>query len=430
VKNPYLKRFFGFLLIETGKGCYNSDMKDMMKIEEAEKEPNIPEYGLEEGVERLSELVREKVSRQEEPVIVEVAGGSASGKTTAVTVKIKEMFGEEAAVISMDDYYQGKMFMEERTKKGETLNWDQPEALNLELLKEQLSELKASKTIEKPVYDFKVSESTRTERIEPRRVIIVEGLFALNEKIKDKGDVKAFVEIGTHGRILRRLLRDMERTGQKPADILKYFAEVVEPMHEKYIESTKKNADIIINNEYSPGVEAEQSGLHEVQLKFRGELDEKTLNKSGAEQVSKTIQVDNYYNPRDRNLIETGEILRIREEDGYGVLTYKGPKIESKYGERPKFEFEIDKETEKKFLLIYGEKVKIIKKERKLYRLDGVEFSLDYVSKVKDDKIIELGKFIEIRSTNKMVDEQKLDEVLLKLGLDVNRGIKESYFEM
>lgn len=413
-----------------GRNCYNFDMKGMVERESTEKESNIPEYGLEEGLERLTRMIRDKSAQKGGSLIVEVAGGSASGKTSAVAVKVKDIFGEEATIISMDDYYRGKMFMEEEKRKGNELNWDQPEALNLELLKEQLLELKAGKTIKKPVYDFKVSEPIRTERVEPRRVIIVEGLFALNEAIKDKGDIKAFVEIGMHGRILRRLLRDIERTGQKPADILKYFAEVVEPMHEKYIESTKKNADIIINNEYSPEVEARQSGLHEVQLKFRGELDEKTLNKLGAEQISKTIQVDNYYNPRDRNLIETGEILRIREEDGYRVLTYKGPKIESKYGERPKFEFEIDKETENKFLSIYGERIKNIKKERKLYRLDGVEFSLDSVFKIEDNKIIELGKFIEIRSTDKEMNKQKLDEVLLILGLDVNKGIKESYFEM
>jgi predicted adenylyl cyclase CyaB len=140
--------------------------------------------------------------------------------------------------------------------------------------------------------------------------------------------------------------------------------------------------------------------------------------------------VDTYYDPRDRNLIETGEILRIREEGDHKILTYKGPKIESKFRERPKFEFEIDTETERKFLSMYGDSVKVIKKERVLYQLDDMVFSVDSVSKIENDATTNLGKFIEIRSTSKGGKKPKIDEALAKLGLDINQGIKESYFEM
>lgn len=405
--------------------------KEAAQKKELEKEKlDIPEYSLEEGVMRLADLVREKISQREKPIIVEVAGGSASGKTSAVAAKLKEMFGKEAMILSMDDYYRGKTFMSAEAQNGNVLNWDQPEALNIPLLREHLSELKAGRPIQKPIYSFKTSEPTGTEELQPRRVIIVEGLFALDGAVKDAGDVKAFVDIGTHGRILRRLLRDIERTGQKPADILNYFAEVVEPMHEKYVESTKRNADIIVNNEYSPKVEAERSGLHEVQLKFPAILDVEALRKIGAERLGAVTQKDTYYNPRDRNLVETGEILRIREEGDHKILTYKGPKIESKFRERPKFEFEIDAETERKFLSMYGDSVKVIKKERVLYQLDNVVFSVDSVSKIENGATTDLGKFIEIRSTSQGGKKPKLDEVLAKLGLDVNQGIKESYFEM
>lgn len=398
--------------------------------EENEEELNIPEYALEEGINKLAELVREKISRQDSPVIVEVAGGSASGKTSAVAAKLKEMFGEEAVIFSMDDYYRGKMFMEEEAKKGNILNWDQPEALDLAFLKEHLQALKDGNAIQKPVYSFRTGEPAGEQELEPRRVIIIEGLFALNDTIKNEGDVRVFVDIGTHGRILRRLLRDIERTGQKPSDILGYFAEVVEPMHEKYIESTKKNSDMIIRNEYSPEIEAGRSGLHEVQLKFRTAIDAETIRKSGAERLGAVTQTDTYYNPRDKNLVETGEILRIREEGGYRILTYKGPKIESKFRERPKFEFEIDEETEKKFIVIYGNSAKVIKKERTLYQLDGIVFSLDSVSKIENGITTDLGEFVEIRLMSKDSNRAKLDEVLSKLGLDANSGIKESYFEM
>lgn len=291
------------------------------KREKAKEKLDIPEYALEQGIIRLSDLVQEKLSQQKEPLVVEIAGGSASGKTSAVAAKLKEMFGEEAMIFSMDDYYRGKIFMEAEVKKGNTLNWDQPEALDLVLLKEHLAELKTGKPIQKPIYSFKIGEPTGTEELQPRRVIIVEGLFALDNAVKSEGDVKVFVDIGTHGRILRRLLRDVERTGQKPSDILGYFAGVVEPMHEKYVDSTKRNADIIISNEYSPKVEAERSGLHEVQLKFPVALDVETLRKVGAERLGAVTQVDTYYNPRDRNLVATEEILRIREEDGHRIVS-------------------------------------------------------------------------------------------------------------
>lgn len=392
-----------------------------------EKFKEIPEYDLEKGVEEVVEMIQEKSSEKEGPIIVEIAGGSASGKTSAVAAKIKEKFGDEAIILSMDDYYRGKTFMEEEEKRGNILNWDQPEALNLPLLKEHLKALKEGKPIEKPVYDMKVSEPTKTETLKPSKIIIVEGLFALNDQIKEEGDVKAFVDIGTHGRILRRLLRDIERTGQQPADILKYFSEIVEPMHEKYVLSTKENADLIIKNEYSPKIEAERSGMHEIQIKFKKEVDEDFLRSIGAERLGTIKQIDTYYNPKDRNLIETDEMLRIREEGDRRILTYKGPKQESEFRKRPKFEFEIDKETEEKFLSIYGDKIKKIIKERTLYQLDGVIFSIDKVSKKEKDKEEDLGIFIEIRKPQK---ETNIENILSKLNLKKEEGIKKSYFEM
>jgi len=214
-----------------------------MSFKRAERKKEItgkPEYELQEGIGILVDKIKSKVEKSTEPIIVQIAGGSASGKTSEVSDKVKKVFGKDSIAFSMDDYYRGKTFMESEAKKGNILNWDQPEALNLELLQKHLKQLKNGQEIEKPVYDMKISEPSSTENVKPAKIIIIEGLFALNDKIEKQGDVKAFVDIGMHGRILRRLLRDIERTGQKPADILKYFSEIVEPMHEKYINSTKK----------------------------------------------------------------------------------------------------------------------------------------------------------------------------------------------
>lgn len=399
-------------------------------VESASEVLGIPEYDLDEGVEKLASMIKEKLSTQTTPIIVEIAGGSASGKTSAVARKIKEMFSDEATIFSMDDYYRGKTFMNSEAERGNELNWDQPEALNMELINEHLQGLKRGEAIQKPIYDFQTSEASGVEEVAPNKIIIVEGLFALNDEIADNGDIRAFVDIGTHGRILRRLLRDVIRTGQRPADILKYFADVVEPMHERYVQSTKRNASIVVKNEYRPNVEAERSGLHEIQVKFAGDVDETMLRNAGADRLNVTTQVDYYYNPKDRNLIDTDEILRIRDENGHKVLTYKGPKTESEYRVRPKFEFEIDDETEKSFLSIYGEQVKFIRKERVMYQLDGLIFSVDKVSSEEDGQITDLGKFLEIRSTDDMSDPNRFDGVINKLGLDKSQAIKQSYFEM
>jgi predicted adenylyl cyclase CyaB len=304
-----------------------------------------------------------------------------------------------------------------------------PEALNLDLLREHILLLRSGKSIEKPVYDMRISEPVGTEKVAPKKIIIVEGLFALDERLKDLGDVKVFVKTSTHRRIIRRLLRDVQRAGQRPVDILKYFCEVVEPMHERYVENTKKNADFIINNEYNPRVEAECLRLYEVQLKLKGDITPDNIKKLGAEELGCVMQVDRYYSPKNGNSIQTEEILRIREEGNKIILTYKGPKIDSNFRKRPVLEFDIDEETEKAFLDIYGNLVKTIRKERRLYKLGDVILSRDRVWKEEDGRNVELGNFIEIKS-NKELSQEKVESIIRKLGFDASEAIKESYFEM
>lgn len=390
----------------------------------------IPEYNLKNGIPHIIEQVDELVAKECGPVICCIAGGSASGKTSAVAVDVLENYHGDATLLSIDDYYKGKTFMQTQAREGNELNWDQPQALDLELLMLHLKELKNGESILKPTYSMKTGEPVGTEVVHPNTVIIIEGLFALNESLKDVGDVNVFVDIGTHGRIVRRLLRDVSRTGQKPEEILKYFSEVVEPMHEKYIQNTRSNADIIINNEYSPHVEAQRSGLHEVQVKYTSPPDADTLRKLGAERLASVVQTDYYYNPKDRDLVDTDEMLRIRDEADRHILTYKGPRdTQSEYRKRPKFEFEIDGQTKDAFLGIYGEMVKKIGKERTLYQLDGVTFSIDHVYSEDHGDRRELGTFIELRGTTQD-DEHAMRSVIKKLGLESSRAITESYFEL
>ncbi|MFA7252756.1 MAG: class IV adenylate cyclase [Candidatus Paceibacterota bacterium] len=391
------------------------------------KAEQIPEYNLEQGVTVLVEKVREKMKEKEGPVIVLVAGGSASGKTSAVADKVHKAFGEDSIILSLDDYYRGGKYMEAMSEEGVDYNYDQPEVINLDLFSVHLEALKRGETIEKPIYNFSIGEADKSEMVPPRRVIVVEGLFALNEKVSHIGDVKAFVEVGTHGRLIRRILRDIESRGQNPDDILDYFGKVVEPMHEEYIEGTKEEADLIIHNEYNPNVEAR--GIKEVQIKFAGNIKPEVLRKLGAERIGNSTQVDTYYNPKDRDLGETGEYLRVREENGHNIVSYKGPKQEGNFRIRPKIDFEIDPKTTESLIKMYGGLVQIIKKERTLYQLNGVTFSLDKVVKVVDGNEVDLGDFVEIRSVDSSANDS-LEKVIKLLGFNLVDGDKRAYSEM
>lgn len=394
------------------------------------KQPTIEKYKLNEGIEQIIKKIQQLfVTRHQ--VIFGIAGGTSSGKTSEVACKTKQQF-PDALIFSMDNYYYGKTYMNEQTRQGRNLNWDQPEALNLNLLADHLARLKQGQTIEQPIYDMKTSEPIATQTIRPQKLIILEGLFALNQKIQKELDLKCFVDIGTHGRMIRRLLRDIKRTGQKPADILKYFTQIIEPMHELYIQNTRQYADIIIDNEFNPTIESPRSGLHEIQLKFPTNLDSASLEKIGVQNLQEKSHLDDYYNPGDRNLIATGEMLRLRREQGNIIFTYKGtinPR-EIFFRHRPVFEFNIDQETADHFTKIYKDKIKTIIKHRREFELDGVSFCLDKVSKIEHGQTTYLGRWLEVRSQNEKIDQNLLAQALAKLGQKLENGRKESYFEM
>ena len=179
--------------------------------------------------------------------IIGVAGGTGSGKST-FTNRLKENFGEKISVIYYDNYYlaQNEIPFEERKK----VNYDSPDALETELLIQHLNDLKAGKTIECPVYDYTVhNRSDRIEVIEPKRVILVEGILTLvNRELREMMDIKVFVEADADERILRRVVRDVKERGRDVEDIARQYLATVKPMHYIYVEPTKAMADIVINS--------------------------------------------------------------------------------------------------------------------------------------------------------------------------------------
>ena len=178
-------------------------------------------------------------------IIIGIAGGTASGKTT-VAQKIKEVFGSNVELVSHDYYYlpHNDMTYEERTK----INYDHPNAFETDRLIGDIRDLKAGKAVDVPVYDFTIHNRVDdTVRVEPKRVIIVEGILVFeNEELRSLMDIKIFVDTDSDERLARRILRDVKERGRSLDSVLTQYTTTVKPMHDQFVEPSKRYADIII----------------------------------------------------------------------------------------------------------------------------------------------------------------------------------------
>ncbi|HCN61432.1 MULTISPECIES: uridine kinase [Mammaliicoccus] len=178
--------------------------------------------------------------------IIGIAGGSGSGKTSVTSEIMKNLDGYSVALIAQDYYYkdQSHMSFDDRLKT----NYDHPFAFDNARLTHDLKNLKEGHAIEVPTYDYSNhTRSDKTIRFEPKDVIILEGIFALeNEGLRDLMDVKIYVDTDADLRILRRLTRDIKDRGRTMESVIDQYLSVVRPMHIQFIEPTKKYADIII----------------------------------------------------------------------------------------------------------------------------------------------------------------------------------------
>ncbi len=177
--------------------------------------------------------------------IVGVAGGTASGKTTIVS-QIAEYFGNDIVVISHDSYYKAhdEMTYEERSQ----LNYDHPDSFESERMANDIRDLIKGHTIEVPVYDYTIhNRSDHTITVEPKPVIIIEGILVLeNKELRDLMDAKVYVDTDADERLMRRIRRDMTERARSIESIMEQYATTVKPMHEEFVEPSKKYADIII----------------------------------------------------------------------------------------------------------------------------------------------------------------------------------------
>ena len=178
-------------------------------------------------------------------MVIGIAGGTGSGKTT-ITRKLVQNFGPDVSVINHDNYYKAhhNMPYEERAK----LNYDHPNAFDTDLLVEALKELKQGRSVTCPVYDYTIHDrSSETITIKPARVIIVEGILIFQSReLCDQMDIKIFVDADADVRILRRIVRDVRDRGRSLDSVINQYLSTVKPMHEQFVEPSKRNADIIV----------------------------------------------------------------------------------------------------------------------------------------------------------------------------------------
>lgn len=180
------------------------------------------------------------------PVLIGIAGGTGSGKTTVARGIYDRVGAGRIEWIAHDSYYRD--FTGHVPEKGR-VNFDHPDSLESELLVRHLDELCQGQAIEVPVYDFATHSrrSDRTQRVEPRRVIIVEGILVLAEpEIRKRIDIKLFVDTPPDIRLVRRLVRDIDQRGRSLHSVLEQYMSTVRPMHEEFVEPSKRHADLII----------------------------------------------------------------------------------------------------------------------------------------------------------------------------------------
>ena len=178
-------------------------------------------------------------------LVIGIAGGTGSGKTTLMSNLIKE-FSEDVTILSHDNYYKrhDELAYEQRC----LLNYDEPAALEIDLMAEHLQQLRQGSAIDCPVYDFtQHNRSNDTIHLVPKKVIIVEGILIFeNKELRDLMDIRIFVDTDSDVRLCRRIVRDVRERGRTLESVVTQYLDTVKPMHEMYVEPSKKYANIIV----------------------------------------------------------------------------------------------------------------------------------------------------------------------------------------
>ncbi len=180
------------------------------------------------------------------PLFLGIAGGTGSGKSTVAEKIVAALPADSVGIIDHDGYYRDRPDLDLAARTQ--LNYDHPDALDNDLLAEHLAALRAGREVDIPIYDFKEhARSKEARRLEPRRIIIVEGILVfVEERVRQQLDVKVFVDTDADIRVFRRIRRDIEQRGRSFQSIREQYYKTVRPMHLQFVEPSKRWADVII----------------------------------------------------------------------------------------------------------------------------------------------------------------------------------------
>ena len=210
-----------------------------------------------------------------ERLFIGIAGGSGSGKTT-LAERLAEHFGDRLSLLRHDDYYkaQGSLTLQERA----TLNFDHPDAFDTDLLIQHLDELRAGRDIDCPIYNYSLHDrDSATRRVSATEVIVLEGILIFeNPELLRRLDIKIFVDTDADVRILRRLKRDVSERGRSMDSVISQYFATVKPMHEAFVEPSKRNADIIVP----------EGGMNRVALEMITERIISHINRKGTDSTN------------------------------------------------------------------------------------------------------------------------------------------------
>ena len=203
-------------------------------------------------------------------LIIGIYGGTGSGKTTIVNMIASHFSSNDIEIISQDSYYKDNsdISYEDRCK----LNFDHPDAIDFNLLHKHIKNLRKGKTVEQPIYDFKIhNRLKKTIQIKPKKILILEGILIMcHAEIRSIFDLKIYINANSKTRMERRIKRDIVERGRSRDEVLKRYIETLKPMHEKFIEPTKIYANYIIENQFN-----NKLNIDELLEKMKLYLDEK-----------------------------------------------------------------------------------------------------------------------------------------------------------
>ena len=356
-----------------------------------------------------------EMRKSDETILVNIAWWSSSWKTSQVTSVVKKELEEKwykVTVLSMDNFYHGPTFMKLMEEAWTPINFDQPEAYNTQLLKQTLAKIRRQEEVRIPSYDFQSDPKHDAILLEKSDVVIVEWLFALDkELLENSWDLKAFVDVSSHGRVIRRLLRDAWenwRSGQTHNDVLNMILRDVESMDRKYVKPQKESTHIVISNDHNPKIESKNLPKASRQTKFL--LPHSWIRKEILPWLEslwfiatwELVETDLYYTHEWRKLLETWEMVRLRytNKDSWNpaIFSYKYLHAHENFRHEHHLSFEIDKEVEERMDNEYCCLWSINKVRLPLTKWDiRITIDLDVYAQLDwEDKPVLLGDFIEI----------------------------------